>query len=108
MFAAGKSFKLVWRCHQLLFGFLDRGHLPRVSRLTVNDKRDNNMIPEAAHRYPGNYLTAEEKAGKSQLGHRLMKTVRAVIVSNGIPYHPVKSVGLKYKPPLVKKIMFKV
>ena len=27
-----KSFKLVWRCHQLLSGFLAKGHLPRVSR----------------------------------------------------------------------------
>ena len=25
------SFKLVWRCHQLLSGFLAKGHLPRVS-----------------------------------------------------------------------------
>ena len=30
--AAKKSFKLVWRCHQLLSGFLAKGHLPRVSR----------------------------------------------------------------------------
>ena len=27
-----KSFKLVWRCHQLLSGFLAKDHLPRVSR----------------------------------------------------------------------------
>ena len=27
-----KSFKLVWRCHQLLSGFLAKGHYPRVSR----------------------------------------------------------------------------
>jgi hypothetical protein len=26
-----KIFKLVWRCHQLLSGFLTKGHLPRVS-----------------------------------------------------------------------------
>ena len=27
-----KSFKLVWRCHQLLSGFLVKGQLPRVSQ----------------------------------------------------------------------------
>ena len=27
-----KSFKLMWRCHQLLSGFLAKGHLPRVTR----------------------------------------------------------------------------
>ena len=27
-----KSFKLVWRCHQVLPGFLTEGHLPRVPR----------------------------------------------------------------------------
>ena len=26
------SFTLVWQCHQLLPGFLAKGHLPRVSR----------------------------------------------------------------------------
>ena len=30
--AAKKSFKLVWRCHQFLSGFLAKGHLPRVPR----------------------------------------------------------------------------
>ena len=27
-----KNFKLVWRCHQLLSGFIAKDHLPRVSR----------------------------------------------------------------------------
>ena len=27
-----KSFKIAWRCHQLLTGFLAKGHLPQVSR----------------------------------------------------------------------------
>ena len=26
-----KSFKLLWRCQQLLSGFLAKGHLPRLS-----------------------------------------------------------------------------
>ena len=29
--AANKSFKLMWRCYQLLSGFLAKGHLPLVS-----------------------------------------------------------------------------
>ena len=44
---AKESFKLVWRCHQLLSGFLVTDFLPRVScqsHLSVNDKSDNEMI----------------------------------------------------------------
>ena len=40
-----KSFKLVWRCHQLLSGFLTKDHLPRVSHQLANDKDDNEIIP---------------------------------------------------------------
>ena len=46
------------------------------------------------HRCPGVYLTAEENIGKPQLGDRLMKAVRPVITSNGIPYLLIRSVGL--------------
>ena len=49
-----KSFKLVWRCLQLLSEFLAKGHLPRVTSVTpvANDKGDNEMIPRAVHRSP--------------------------------------------------------
>ena len=60
---AKKSFKLVWLCHQLLSRFLANGQLPRVSRqsrISANDKSDNEMIPRAVQRSPGIYLTAEE------------------------------------------------
>ena len=30
-----KNFQLVWRCHQLLTGFLAKGHLSRVSRQSL-------------------------------------------------------------------------
>ena len=30
-----KCFKVVWRCHQLLSGFLVKGHLPRMSRQSL-------------------------------------------------------------------------
>ena len=48
-----KSFKLVWRCHQLLTGSLANGHLPRVSRLSANVKDDNEVIPGAVPRSHG-------------------------------------------------------
>ena len=39
--AAGKkSFNLMWRCHQLLSGFLAKGHLPQVLLQSANDKED--------------------------------------------------------------------
>jgi hypothetical protein len=51
-----KSFKIVWRCYQLLSGFLSKGHLPRGScklRLSDNNNGDNEMILRAVHRSPG-------------------------------------------------------
>ena len=56
--AAKRNVQLVWRCHQLLPGFLAKGHLPRVSchsrqsRQFAKDKGDE-MILEAVHRSPG-------------------------------------------------------
>ena len=41
-----ESFKLGWQCHQLLSVFLANGHLPRVSRQSVNNAGNEN-IPEA-------------------------------------------------------------
>ena len=52
---AKKSFRLVWRCHQLLSGFLSNDHLPRMrhqSRLSANDESDSEKILEAVHRSP--------------------------------------------------------
>ena len=63
------SCKQVWRCHQLLSGFLANVYLPRVprqSRLLANDKGDNEIIPGAVHRSPGIYLAAEKTPGKPQ------------------------------------------
>ena len=58
-----ESLMLAQRCHQLLSGFLAKGHLPRLSRqsrLSANDNCDNQMIPGDVHRSPGICLTAEE------------------------------------------------
>ena len=40
----------------------------------------------------GIYLTAEENPGKLQLGDRLVKAVRPVIASNGVPCLQMSSV----------------
>ena len=90
-----KSAMLVWRCHQLLYGFLNNGHLPRVLcqlRLSKN-KDDNDVKPGAVHRSFGNYLAVEENTGKPQLGDCL-KAVRTVIASNVFPNLQMISVGL--------------
>jgi hypothetical protein len=42
----------------------------RQSSLSADDKGDNEMIPEAVHRSPAFYLTAEEIFAKPQLGDR--------------------------------------
>ena len=55
----------MWWCHQLLSGFLAKGHLPlalSVASVTsvANDKGGNEMILGVVHRSPGICLTAEE------------------------------------------------
>jgi hypothetical protein len=65
-----------WRCHQLLSGFLAKGHLlPSVTSVmsVANDKDDNEMILGTVQRSPDICLTAEENPRKPQLGDRLMK-----------------------------------
>ena len=65
-----------------------KDHFPRVSRqscLSANYKSDNEMIPGAAHGSPGIYLRTEENSENPKLGDRLMKALRPVIASNGIP-----------------------
>jgi hypothetical protein len=69
----------LWRCHQFMSGFLTKGHLSRVSsqsRLSANDKGDNEMMPRAVHRSPDTYLKGEQNKGEHLLGgyttrHRL-------------------------------------
>ena len=86
----------MWRCHQLLSGFLAKGHLPRVSRqsrLSANDKNDNEKTLGTVHRFRGICLTAGENPGNPQLGDSLMKAVLTVITSNGAPYFQMRSLG---------------
>ena len=79
-----KRFTLVLWCHQLLSGILAKGHLPqmlRQSRLSANDKGDNEVKPEPVHWSPSICITAEKPPGKSQLGNHLMIAVWLVIAS---------------------------
>ena len=57
------------------------------SYLSTNGKGDE-MIPGAVQRSPGICLMADENLGKPQLGDRLMKAVRTVIVLIGSPLPP--------------------
>jgi hypothetical protein len=41
-----------------------------MSRLSANDKGDNEMIRGAVHKYRSIYLTSEYNPGKPQLGER--------------------------------------
>ena len=51
-----KNFQLLWRCHQLLSGFLAKESVTSVA----NNKGDNEMILGAVDISPGICLTAEE------------------------------------------------
>ena len=69
----GCSFKLVWRCHDPLSGFIVKGRLPQVSRqsrLSANSMGDNEMIPGAAYRPPDIFLMTEKNPRKPQLEDR--------------------------------------
>ena len=59
---------IVWRCHQLLSGLLPKDNLLRVShqsRLSANDKGDNEAKLGCVHRSPGIYATSKEKLRKT-------------------------------------------
>ena len=79
-----KNFKLVWQCHQFLSGFLAKGHLPRVSR------QSRRSLMKWTRRLCTDLLALRMKKtpGKPLLGDRLMKIVRPVIASDGIPLPP--------------------
>jgi hypothetical protein len=56
------------------------------------------MISGAVHRSSGIYFMVEENSGKCQLGDCLTKAVRPFIVSNGIPYLEITSIGSHSRP----------
>ena len=68
--------------------------MSRHSRLSADFNGDNAIKPGSVHISPGIYLMTEENPIKPQLGDHLMKAVRPVIASNGVPYLQIWSVGL--------------
>ena len=68
--------------YKFLSWFLFKNQFPRVlrhSRLSVNDKGNNEMIPRVLHRSRGIYLTTQDNLRKPQLGDRLIETLPSVI-----------------------------
>ena len=65
---------------------LTMSQMSSQSRLSANDKGDNEVKPGAVHRSPDIYFAAEENPGKPQPGNRLMNAVQPSIASNGVPY----------------------
>ena len=94
-----KKTLLVWRCHQLLSGFLSQRPLsPSVASVTsvANDKGDNEMVLGAVNRSPGICLTVEENSRKLQETSARRPSdegiVRPVVASNGVPFLQIRLV----------------
>ena len=87
--AAKKNFQLVWRCHQLLSGFLAKDHLPRVLRQS-HQSLMIRVVLGTGHRSPGICLTAEKTSARRPSDEGSM---RPVIASNGVPFLQIRSVG---------------
>jgi hypothetical protein len=88
-----RSFKLVWRCHQLLSGFLTKGHLLRVSRqsliINVIIKFSLGLCTDLLAFTLSLRKTPETSARRpSDEG-----AVRPVIASNGVLYLKMRSLG---------------
>ena len=75
-----------------MYELLNNGKLfraSRQSRLSANDKGDNEVHPEVVHRSPDICWGKHRKTSAS----RQMKAVRQDIPSNGVPYLRLRSVG---------------
>ena len=89
--SCGQICRPIWRCHQVMCGFLANHHLHRVSRqsdLSTNEKAGNDLRPRTRLRSPGIYLTTVESSGKPQLGDRLMNHCLKLVPS------PLNDVGM--------------
>ena len=76
-----------------------------MSRLSANDKSDNEVKPGSVHRSPGISLTAKENSGKIRLGHRsgeALKLCPSFYVVHRSPFHYVE-MACKYIVNEVKK-----
>ena len=61
--------------------------------LSTNNKGDNDVQLDDMQRSHGIYLIAERNPAKPQQRDRLVKAVRPVTSSNGVPYLQITSVG---------------
>ena len=90
-----KTFKLLWRYHQLLPGFLTNGHLPacRVSHACQLMIEwwwyDTGDCAQVSSHLPYRWGKLRETSSRRSL----IKAVRPVIASNGVPSLQTRSVG---------------
>ena len=86
------SFKLVWRWHQLLSGFLAKGDLPRVLCLLANDRvmRWYWGCAQISWHLPSSWGKPRKTSAKKPS----LKAVRPVFVSNWTRYLQMTSIGL--------------
>ena len=89
--AAKKSFKLVWRCHQVLSGFLAKSHLPRVS---CQSRR--SLMIRVAMKWSWRLCTdllafALQLRKTSTRRPSDERAVQPVIASNGVPFLQMRS-----------------
>ena len=91
--ATKKNFQLVWRCHQLLSGFLAKGHLPRVSRqsrrllmIRVIMKWSWGLCTDLLEFALQPMKTSARRSSDDG-------AVRPLIASNGVPFLQMRLVG---------------
>ena len=91
--AAKKSFKLVWRCHQLLSRFLAKGQLPRLSRQSRRSLMIRVIMKWSWGLCIDLLAFALQRRKPSAKRPSDEGTLRPVIVSNGAPFIQIRSVG---------------
>ena len=88
-----KSFKLVWRCHQLLYGFLAKGYLSPSVTSVANDNWLWN-VPGGCAQISWHLPYSRGKPQKtSAMGPSDEGAVRPVIASNEVPFLQMRLVG---------------
>ena len=95
---AAKKTLLVWRYHQLLCGFLAKGHVPRVSR-----KSRRSLMIRVIMKWSWSCAQISwhlpyswGKPQKTSTRRPTMKALQSIIASNGVPSLQMRSVGSHY------------
>ena len=84
----------MWQCHQLLSGFLAKGHLLRVSRRSLMI----SMIIKWSRGLCTDLAFSLRLRGTSARRPSHEEAVRPVIASNGVPFLQIRSVGSHSTP----------